>query len=76
MHLAQRGILKKGMWADIAIFDPARLRAPATFENPKQLAQGMSYVLVNGVPVIAQGRMTPALPGKVLRGPGFQDANR
>jgi dihydroorotase/N-acyl-D-amino-acid deacylase len=76
MHLAQRGILKKGMWADIAIFDPARLRAPATFENPKQLAQGMSYVLVNGVPVIAQGRMTPALPGKVLRGPGFQSGNR
>jgi dihydroorotase/N-acyl-D-amino-acid deacylase len=73
MHLAQRGILRKGMWADIAVFDPARLRAPATFENPKQLAQGMAYVLVNGVPVIAQGRMTPALPGKVLRGPGFQE---
>jgi dihydroorotase/N-acyl-D-amino-acid deacylase len=71
MGLSQRGTLKKGMWADIAVFDPARLRAPATFENPKQLAQGMAYVLVNGVPVIAQGRMTPALPGKVLRGPGF-----
>lgn len=76
MHLAHRGTLRKGMWADIAIFDPARLRAPATFEDPKQLAQGMSYVLVNGVPVIAQGRMTPALPGKVLRGPGFKGGDR
>jgi N-acyl-D-aspartate/D-glutamate deacylase len=72
MGLARRGLIKKGMWADIAIFDPAQLRAPATFEEPKQLAQGMDYVLVNGVPVIAKGRMTAALPGKVLRGPGFK----
>lgn len=76
MGLARRGTIKKGMWADIAIFDPAKLRAPATFEEPKQLAQGMSYVLVNGVPVIAQGRMTQALPGKVLRGPGFKANDR
>jgi N-acyl-D-amino-acid deacylase len=72
MGLAQRGVIKRGMWADIAIFDPAKLRSPATFEQPKQLAQGMSYVLVNGVPVIAEGRMTQALPGKVLHGAGFQ----
>jgi len=64
------------MWADIDVFDPAQLRAPATFEHPKQLAQGMAYVLVNGVPVIAEGRMTPALPGKVLRGPGFEKHRR
>lgn len=72
MDLTQRGVLKVGMWADIDVFDPAKLRAPATFEQPKQLAQGMSYVLVNGVPVIADGKMTSALPGKVLRGPGFE----
>ena len=72
MGLAQRGVIKEGMWADLVVFDPAALRAPATFEQPKQLAQGMSWVLVNGVPVIANGRMTEALPGKVLRGPGFQ----
>ncbi|MEO8809529.1 MAG: D-aminoacylase [Rhodanobacter sp.] len=72
MGLAQRGVIKDGMWADLAIFDPAKLRAPATFEDPKQLAQGMSYVLVNGVPVVANGRMTEALPGKVLHGPGFK----
>ena len=72
MGLARRGVIGQCMWADIDIFDPAQLRAPATFEQPKQLAQGMSYVLVNGVPVIADGEMTQALPGKVLRGPGFE----
>jgi N-acyl-D-amino-acid deacylase len=71
MGLTRRGVIKQGMWADIDIFGPAKLRAPATFEQPKQLARGMSWVLVNGVPVIANGRMTDALPGKVLRGPGF-----
>jgi len=72
MGLAQRGVIKQGMWADIDVFDPAELRTPATFEQPKQLAQGMAWVLVNGVPVIADGKMTQALPGKVLRGPGFE----
>jgi dihydroorotase/N-acyl-D-amino-acid deacylase len=72
MGLAQRGVIKQGLWADIDIFDPSRLHAPATFEQPKQLAQGMAYVLINGVPVIAGGSMTQALPGKVLRGPGYK----
>jgi N-acyl-D-amino-acid deacylase len=76
MGLAQRGVIKEGMWADLAIFATAKLRAPATFENPKQLAQGMSYVLVNGVPVVANGKMTQALPGRVLRGPGFKERDR
>jgi dihydroorotase/N-acyl-D-amino-acid deacylase len=76
MGLAQRGVLKPGMWADVVVFDPAQLRAPAAFEQPKQLAQGMSWVLVNGVPVIADGRMTQALPGKVLRGPGYKQGGR
>jgi dihydroorotase/N-acyl-D-amino-acid deacylase len=75
MGLAQRGVIKVG-WADIDIFDPARLRAPATFEQPRQFAQGMSWVLVNGVPVIADGKMTQALPGKVLRGPGFKERDK
>jgi N-acyl-D-amino-acid deacylase len=50
---------------------PRRLRDKATFENPNQFSVGMDYVLVNGVPVIAKGKMTGALPGKVLRGPGY-----
>jgi dihydroorotase/N-acyl-D-amino-acid deacylase len=72
MHLTDRGVLKKGMWADVVVFDPATIRDLATFENPNQLSQGMEYVLVNGVPVIDGGTITDALPGKVLRGPGYQ----
>jgi dihydroorotase/N-acyl-D-amino-acid deacylase len=71
MRLTDRGVLKAGMWADVVIFDPATVRDLATFENPNQLSQGMDYVLVNGVPVIDQGKMTGALPGKVLRGAGY-----
>jgi len=70
MRLTDRGVLKKGMWADIVIFDPATIRDEATFENPNQLSVGMQYVLVNGVPVIDHGKQTNELPGKVLRGPG------
>jgi N-acyl-D-amino-acid deacylase len=72
MRLTDRGVLKQGMWADIVIFDPDTIRDLATFENPNQLSQGMEYVLVNGVPVIEQGKMTGKLPGKVLRGPGYR----
>jgi dihydroorotase/N-acyl-D-amino-acid deacylase len=72
MRLADRGVLKTGLWADVVIFDPETIRDRATFEKPNQLAEGMDYVLVNGVPVIAQGKMTGALPGKVLRGPGWR----
>lgn len=71
LHLEGRGLLRVGMWADVTIFDPATVRDLATFDNPNQLSQGMDYVLVNGVPVIDQGKMTGARPGKVLRGPGY-----
>jgi dihydroorotase/N-acyl-D-amino-acid deacylase len=72
LRLTDRGVLKAGMWADVVVFDPATVRDLATFDNPNQLSEGMEYVLVNGVPVIEQGKMTGALPGKVLRGPGYQ----
>jgi N-acyl-D-amino-acid deacylase len=70
MRLADRGVLKKGMWADVTIFDPEKIRDLATFEKPNQLSVGMEFVLVNGIPVIENGKMTDALPGKVLRGQG------
>jgi N-acyl-D-amino-acid deacylase len=73
MRLTDRGVIKQGMWADVVIFDPQTIRDLATFEQPNQLSQGMQYVLVNGVPVIAEGQMTGALPGKVLRGPGYRE---
>jgi N-acyl-D-amino-acid deacylase len=72
MRLTDRGVLKAGMWADVVVFDPATVRDLATFENPNQLSQGMEYVLVNGVPVIEDGKMTGKLPGKVLRGAGYK----
>jgi len=71
MRFVDRGVLKQGMWADVVIFDPEAVRDLATFDNPNQLSQGMEFVLVNGVPVIENGKMTGALPGKVLRGAGF-----
>jgi N-acyl-D-amino-acid deacylase len=70
MRLADRGVLKAGMWADVVVFDPAQVRDRATFAEPNQLSEGMRWVLVNGVAVIADGKQTDALPGKVLRGPG------
>jgi dihydroorotase/N-acyl-D-amino-acid deacylase len=71
MGLADRGVLKLGMWGDVVVFDPATIRDRATFDNPNQFSEGMEYVLVNGVPVIEEGQMTGKLPGKVLRGPGY-----
>jgi N-acyl-D-amino-acid deacylase len=70
-HLVDRGVLKQGMWADIVVFDADKIHDAATYENPNQLSVGMQFVLVNGVPVIQRGIMTGALPGQVLRGPGY-----
>jgi N-acyl-D-amino-acid deacylase len=69
-HLADRGVLKLGMWADIVVFDSDTIHEVATFEDPNKLSIGMRYVLVNGVAVIDAGKMTGALPGQVLYGPG------
>jgi dihydroorotase/N-acyl-D-amino-acid deacylase len=71
-HLTDRGVLKRGMWADIVVFDANTIHEVATYEDPNQLSIGMQYVLVNGVPVIDRGEMTGALPGRILRGPGFK----
>ena len=76
MRLGDRGVLKTGMWADVVVFDPAQVRDLATFAKPNQLSEGMRWVLVNGVPVIAEGKATGALPGKVLRGPGVRDPGK
>jgi dihydroorotase/N-acyl-D-amino-acid deacylase len=71
MRLTDRGVLKQGMWADVVVFDPDKVRDVATFDDPNRLSEGMDFVLVNGTPVIENGKMTAALPGKVLRGAGF-----
>ena len=75
MRFTDRGVLRAGMWADVVVFDPETVHDVATFDNPNQLSQGMEYVLVNGVPVIENGKMTGKLPGKVLRGAGYVPQN-
>jgi len=72
VRLNDRGVLKVGLWADMVVFDPERITDKATFSAPKQLSVGMQWVLINGVPVIADGVATNALPGRVLRGQGYQ----
>jgi len=67
-----RGLLRPGMYADITVFDPATIIDRATFEQPSQLATGVTYVFVNGVPVIDNGQVTAALPGRALRGAGYR----
>ncbi len=72
MGLRERGVLEAGTWADVVIFDPQTVRDVTTFENPNRFSEGMRFVLVNGVPVVDEGKMTGARPGKVLRGPGYR----
>jgi dihydroorotase/N-acyl-D-amino-acid deacylase len=72
MRLTDRGVLKAGLAADVVVFDANAIRDLATFEQPNQLSVGMDAVLVNGVAVIEDGKLTGKLPGKVLRGPGWR----
>jgi dihydroorotase/N-acyl-D-amino-acid deacylase len=72
VHLADRGLLKPGFFADVVVFDPQQIHDVATFEDPNRLSAGMQYVLVNGGMVIFAGKQTNALPGRPLRGPGYK----
>jgi len=67
--LVDRGVLRAGMKADIAIFDPNTVRDTATFEKPHSYAEGVDYVLVNGQVAFEGGKMTTARPGRILCGP-------
>ena len=71
MKLRRRGALKPGYFADLAIFDPAKVQDHATFEKPHQYSTGMVHVFVNGVQVLKDGEHTGAKPGRVVRGPGW-----
>jgi len=70
--VSDRGILRKGMFADITVFDPATIRDVATFEDPKHYAEGVRYVFVNGKAVVREGKMTEERPGQPILGPGFR----
>jgi N-acyl-D-amino-acid deacylase len=71
LKLRDRGELKVGNYADIVVFDPATIADHATFDHPQQFATGVRDVVVNGVPVLKDGEHTGALPGQVVRGPGW-----
>lgn len=74
LGLVGRGLLLPGFYADIVIFDFERIRDHASFEESRHYSQGVEYVLVNGELVLDQGRRTGALPGHVLRGPGWKSS--
>ena len=68
---ADRGVLREGVQADVIVFDPNTIADTSTYEDPHHFAVGISDVIVNGTPVLRAGRMTGALPGRVLRGQSF-----
>ena len=71
LSIQDRGLLREGYFADIVVFNPATISDMATYEQPHQVSQGMRWVLVNGTVVLRAGEHTGALPGRILRGPGF-----
>ncbi len=74
--LEDRGIIRPGMAADIAVFDPVTIRDVATFQDPNHYSVGVKYVLVNGKVAVDQGKITAERPGRALRGPGYRKDGR
>jgi len=72
LGIADRGLLRAGMKADVVVFNPATVRDTSTFAKPDQYSTGISMVLVNGTAVVANGKPTNALPGRVLHGPAYK----
>jgi N-acyl-D-amino-acid deacylase len=72
LKIQKRGQLVPGYYADLAIFDPAKIQDHATFENPHQYSTGMVHVFVNGIQILKDGEHTGAKPGRVVRGPGWK----
>ncbi|HWM92140.1 MAG TPA: D-aminoacylase [Thermoanaerobaculia bacterium] len=72
LKIRERGALKEGFFADVVVFDPAKVADHATFEKPHQYSTGVRHVWVNGVQVLKEGEHTGATPGRVVRGPGWK----
>ena len=70
--LNDRGVVREGLKADLAVFDPSTIRDLATFEQPHQYAEGVAVVIVNGQVAFEDGKMTAARPGRVLYGPAHK----
>ena len=75
LNIQKRGDLKIGNYADIVLFDPAKVKDNATFDKPHQYAEGMIHVFVNGIQVLKDGEHTGAKPGRFVKGPGFAIKN-
>ncbi len=75
LKIANRGSLKIGNFADVVVFDPAKVQDNATYEKSHQYADGINHVFVNGRQVVSNGHHTGATPGRCVRGPGWK-ANR
>jgi N-acyl-D-amino-acid deacylase len=73
VRLADRGLLRPGMAADLVAFDPAKVRERSTYADPTHYSEGFAYVAVNGQLVVDEGRITPARPGRAIKGPGYRD---
>ncbi len=71
LKINKRGLLKKGYYADIVVFDPEKIQDHATFEDPHQYATGVRHVFVNGQQVLKDGEHTGATPGRIVRGAGY-----
>ncbi len=71
LKLDRRGLLAPGHFADVVVFDPARIQDHATYAEPHRYASGVAHVFVNGAPVLKDGEHTGARPGRVVRGPGW-----
>ena len=71
MKIERRGALKVGFYADVVVFDPAKVQDHSTFQDSHMYSTGMSHVFVNGVQVLKDGEHTGATPGRVVRGPGW-----
>jgi N-acyl-D-amino-acid deacylase len=72
LKIRDRGLLKEGYFADVVLFDPAKIQDHATFEKPHQYATGVKHVFVNGIQVLKDGEPTGAKAGRVVRGPGWK----
>jgi len=72
MRIADRGVIREGMWADAVVFDYDTIQDRSTYEQPDLTPAGIDYVLVNGQIVVDHGKHTGARPGKVLFGPGYK----
>src|SRR5207237_4622701 len=75
LKLDRRGALKPGYFADVVVFDPAKIQDHATFEKPHQFSTGVEEVFVNGTLDLSKGEHTGAKPGQVVRGPGWKGPN-